>query len=201
MKKISSILLVTAVCILQACNGSDNSDSVDKANDANEQKDTTATTSDMQKDTMSTMPVNDDVAKFAVKAANGGMAEVKLGDIAAAKGGTKAIKDFGSMMVKDHSKANDELKSIAAEKNITLPSTIGDDEQKSIDKLNSETGKDFDKDYVDMMVKDHKDDIDLFEDAAKNSKDSTMKNFAVKTLPTLYKHLGAAKAIQKSKQY
>ncbi len=58
----------------------------------------------------------------------------------------------------------------------------------------------FDKNYIDMMVSDHNDDIDLFEKAVKNSKDSAFKNFAAKTLPTLYKHLGAAKAIVKSRK-
>jgi putative membrane protein len=186
---------------LQACNGSANKDSVDKADDANDKKDTTAMTSEAKKDTMTVMPVNEDVAKFAVKAANGGMAEVKLGELAASKATDKEVKDFGAMMVKDHSKANEELKSLAAEKNITIPSAVGDDVQKDIDDLSKKTGKDFDKSYINMMVSDHKKDIDEFEDAAKNSKDLAFKNFAVKTLPTLYKHLGAAKAIEKSKHY
>ncbi len=201
MKKISTVILVTVLYILQACNNSDSKDSVDKANAANDKKDTTSITSDTKKDTMTTMPVNEDVAKFAVKAANAGMTEVKLGAMAQEKATDKAVKDFGSMMVKDHTKAGDELKSIAAEKNITLPATVSDDMQKHIDDLNKKTGKDFDKDYIKMMVSDHKDVIDAFEDAAKNSKDSAIKNFAVKTLPTLYKHLGAAKAIEKSKHY
>ena len=201
MKKISSLILITIICIAQSCNNSDNKDSVDKANDMNDKKDTTGVTSDAKKDTMATMPVNDDVAKFAVKAANAGMAEVQLGKMAGEKGTAKGIKEFGSMMVKDHTKANDELKELAASKNITLPAAVGDDMQKHIDDLSKKTGKDFDKDYVDMMVSDHKDAIDAFEDAAKNSKDSAFKNFAVKTLPTLYKHLGAAKAILKSNHY
>jgi putative membrane protein len=165
----------------------------------NDKKDTTSM-SDNKKDTVANaMAVNDDVATFAVKATNGGMMEVELGKIAEQKAGNSQIKNFGEMMVKDHTKANDELKQLALEKNITLPAAISDDNQKHIDNLNKETGKDFDKDYIDMMVNDHKDNIDLFEDAAKNSKDSAFKNFAVKTLPTLYKHLGAAKAIQKSR--
>lgn len=198
MKKITTLLLASILAFSQACNNSSDKDSVDKANDMNDKKDTT-TMSDNKKDTVTNaMSVNDNVATFAVKAADGGMMEVELGKIAAQKASNKKIKDFGEMMVKDHTKANDELKKLAAEKNITLPATISEDKQKHIDNLNKESGKDFDKDYIDMMVKDHKDDIDLFEDAAKNSKDSSFKNFAAKTLPTLYKHLGTAKAIQKS---
>ena len=199
MKKISILCLITILCVTQSCNNSDNNkDSVDKANDANAKKDTTGVT-DNKKDTITTMPLNDEVAKFAVKAADGGMMEVELGKMAEEKGTSKGVKDFGAMMVKDHTKANDELKGLAASKNITLPAAVGDDMQKHIDDLSKKTGKDFDKDYIDMMVSDHKEDIDLFEDAAKNSKDSAFKKFAVKTLPTLYKHLGAAKAIEKSR--
>ena len=199
MKKISKLFLITVLCITQSCNNNDNNkDSVDKANDVNAKKDTTGVMNN-KKDTITTMPVNDDVAKFAVKVANGGMMEVQLGKIAEEKGVSKGVKDFGAMMVKDHTKANDELKSLASSKNITLPATVSDDMQKHIDDLSKKTGKDFDKDYINMMVRDHKDNIDLFEDAAKNSKDSEFKNFAVKTLPTLYKHLGAAKAIVKSR--
>jgi putative membrane protein len=196
MKKVSTWILITAVCILQACNGNEGKDSVDRANDANDKKDTTAMTSDAKKDTMAA-PVNDKVADFAVKVANAGMTEVELGKIAEQKG-SKPVKDYGSMMVKDHTKAGDELKRLAAEKNITLPAAVSDETRKHIDDLSKKSGKDFDKDYMDMMVKDHNDVIDGFEDIAKNSKDSAFKNFAVKTLPTLYKHLGAAKAIEKS---
>ncbi len=201
MKKISSLIVVGILCIVQACNNSSDKDAVDKANDANDKKDTTAMTSETTKDTMAMMPVNDDVAKFAVKAANAGMTEVQLGKIAEEKATSKSIKDFGAMMVKDHTKAGDELKTLSSEKNITLPAAVSDDMQKHIDDLSKETGKDFDKDYVNMMVGDHKDAIDAFEDMAKNSKDSAFKNFAVKTLPTLYKHLGTAKAIQKSNHF
>jgi len=199
MKKLSTYVLITALYILQACNNNDNKDSVDKANDANEKKDTTAMTSDAKKDTMAT-PVNDDVAKFAVKVANAGMTEVELGKMAQEKG-SKSVKEYGAMMVKDHTKAGNELKSLATEKNITLPSAVSDEMRKHIDDLGKKSGKDFDKDYIGMMVSDHKDVIDGFEDMAKNSKDSAFKNFAVKTLPTLYKHLGAAKAIEKSNHY
>lgn len=203
MKKISSLILISTLFITQSCNnGGNTKDSVDKANNVNEKKDSTSMT-DKTKDSVAatTMTVNDDVAKFAVKVANAGMAEVQLGKLAEEKGTSKGVKDFGAMMVKDHTKAGDELKSLAFSKNITLPATVSDDMQKHIDDLSKKTGKEFEKDYVEMMVSDHKDAIDLFEDAAKNSKDSAFKTFAFKTLPTLYKHLGAVKAIEKSRHY
>lgn len=202
MKKISIAILLGFFCFTQACNNSaDNKDSVEQANDANDMKDTTSMSSDNKDSIMATTApaINDDVADFAVKAANGGMMEVDMGKIAEQKAKSKAVKAFAAMMVKDHSKANEELKTLAAAKNITLPATVGSDMQKDIDDLTKDS-TDFDKDYIDKMVKDHNDDIDLFEKAAKNSPDSAFKTFAVKTLPTLYKHLGAAKAIVKSRK-
>ncbi len=200
MKRISVYVIAALLVVGQSCNNNDESkkDSVEKANDANAIKDTTDMSA-AKKDTMGTMAVNDDVADFAVKAANGGMMEVDLGKLAEKKGVSKGVKDFGAMMVKEHSKLNDELKSLAAAKNITLPTTVGSDMQKQIDDLSKDTAREFDKNYIDKMVSDHKDDIDLFEKTAKNSKDSAFRSFAVKALPTLYKHLGAAKAIVKSR--
>lgn len=201
MKKITPFLFAGLLFFGQACTDTaDKKDSVETANDANDKKDSTGPTTNMNDTTARTaMPVNDDVADFAVKAANGGMMEVQLGKMAEEKATAKNVKDFGAMMVKDHSKANEELKKLAAAKNITLPATVGDDMQKHIDDLAKKSGKDFDKDYIDMMVSDHKDDIDLFEKAIKNSKDSSFKAFATKTLPTLHKHLGAAEAIVKGR--
>ena len=91
MKKISSLIIISALCITQSCNNSDsNKDSVATADSVNEKKDTTSMT-EKTKDsvTATTMPVNDDVAKFAVKVANAGMAEVQLGKLAEEKGQPK----------------------------------------------------------------------------------------------------------------
>lgn len=177
-----------------ACNSNaDRDDSVDSANDMNDKKDTSGVLAPSA-DTMATMPVDKDVADFAVEAANGGMMEVELGKIAQQKAGSQRVKDFGAMMVQDHSAANDKLKSLAQAKNITLPGTIGNDAQKDIDDLNKKTGMDFDKAYMNMMLSDHKKDIKSFQKAA-DLKDMDVRNFAVETLPTLQKHLDSAMAI------
>jgi putative membrane protein len=107
------------------------------------------------------------------------------------------VKNFGKMMVTDHSKLNDELKDLAAKKNITLPTSVTSDQQNDIDKLTKETGKDFDKDYVSMMVDDHKKDIDAFEKAQDKITDTDFKVFITKALPVLHKHLNAIEQIKK----
>ncbi len=198
MKKIifvSSLLISTY--FFQSCSGGTNTkDSVDSANQMNAQKDTTA--SAMKADSssaMSTMPVDKADADFAVKAANGGMMEVKLGALAQQNGSSQRVKDFGAMMVKDHTAVNDKLKALANAKNITLPNAISNDGQKEVDKLGKKSGKDFDKSYMNMMLSDHKDDISDFQKAGANCKDTDLKNFALQTLPTLQVHLDSAIAI------
>src|SRR4051812_33046602 len=104
MKKLSSILMIAlSVCAFQACQGP--KDSKDAADSANTVKDTTTSGK-------AGVAVDKDDAKFAVDAANGGMAEVALGKLAKEKGVNAKVKDFGDMMVSDHSKANDELKAL-----------------------------------------------------------------------------------------
>jgi putative membrane protein len=144
-------------------------------------------------------PVGKDVADFTMKAATGGMMEVQLGQIAQTKAMDPRVKAFGSMMVQDHSAANDELKRLADAKHINLPGTLSADEQDKIDDLNKKTGKDFDKAYMHMMLDDHKKDIREFEKAGNDLTDPDLKNFAMKTLPALQKHLDSAKAITNNK--
>ncbi|MVM34547.1 DUF4142 domain-containing protein [Spirosoma sp. HMF4905] len=190
MKKVSLILLLAVSTLsFQACSskkteGTDSVENAEKSNDAKEDAGTGQT---------------EDTNEFAVKAANGGMLEVELGRLAEEKAASKDVKEFGAMMVKDHSKANEELKTIAATQNITLPATLGEDEQKHVNELAKLSGADFDKKYVSMMVDDHKEDIDEFKKAAEDEKTNpAVKDFATKTLPTLQKHMDAINAIDKS---
>jgi len=195
MKKLNFVLLCLGIGFLQACN-SGSTDSVDAAKDANEKKDSPAMT--IPKDTntvVSTTPVDKGDADFAVEAANGGMMEVALGNYAQQNALSQRVKDFGAMMVRDHTKAGDELKQIAAAKNITLPADLGAEAKKDVDDLMKKKGKDFDKAYMNMMVDDHKKDVKEFEKAAKDCKDIEIKGFAEKTLPVLQVHLDSSKAI------
>ena len=102
------------------------------------------------------------------------------------------------MMVDEHTKANNELKSIAQQKNITLPTVMSNENQRKYDKLNEKTGAEFDKEYMDLMVKEHKDDIDDFEDQAQENENSELKSWASTKLPTLKQHLQEAERIQES---
>jgi putative membrane protein len=133
---------------------------------------------------------------FMAKAADAGIMEINLGTYASQNSKNQQVKDFGSMMITDHTKAADELKGIASAENVALPAALTADHQKMVDKMKQKSGNDFDKDYIDMMVSDHKEVIDAFQDEAKSGKDSTVAAFASGTLPVLQKHVESAKTVQ-----
>ncbi|MCU7497169.1 MAG: DUF4142 domain-containing protein [Ignavibacteria bacterium] len=134
--------------------------------------------------------------EFVSDAASGGMMEVELGTMAVQNASSQEVKDFGRRMIDDHSKANDELKSIAAKENIPVPGVLKDESREDVDKLSKLSGSEFDKQYIDLMVKDHEKDIKNFEDMAENAQSPELKAFAQKTLPTLRQHLKMAQDIQ-----
>ena len=136
---------------------------------------------------------------FVTKAGQGGLAEVQIGQLAATKGVAGDIKTFGQRMVADHGKANDELKSIATTAGATVPSEPSSDQRDTMAKLDKEAGADFDKAYAKAMVKDHKEDIDLFKKEASSGENADLKAFAQKTLPTLEEHLRMAEALSPNK--
>lgn len=132
---------------------------------------------------------------FVMKAAQGGMAEVELGNLAKEKAQSDQVKQFAQRMVDDHGKANDELKSIAQQKGITLPSSLPAKEQQTKDKLSKLSGEQFDHEYMEHMVVDHKKDVSEFRKVSKTAKDNDIKQFASSTLPTLEDHLKQAQQI------
>src|SRR3954447_17890763 len=130
--------------------------------------------------------------QFVTKAAQGGLAEVELGQLAASKGSNDAVKQFGQKMADDHGKANDELKSLAQQKNITLPTEPDAKSKAEKSRLDKLSGDAFDKAYMAHMVKDHKKDVAEFQKESTSGKDSDVKQWAGKTLPTLQDHLKMA---------
>jgi putative membrane protein len=129
---------------------------------------------------------------FVMKAARGGMAEVELGKLASDKASNEQVKEFGKKMVDDHGKANDELKSIAQKKNITLPSDLSMKDKALRDRLAKLSGPAFDRAYMQAMLKDHREDVNEFRTESQSGADPDIKQFAAKTLPTLESHLKLA---------
>jgi putative membrane protein len=135
-------------------------------------------------------------SNFATKAAQGGLAEVQLGNLAKDKASSADVKSFGERMVTDHTKANDELKSIAGKAGITLPTSMDAKSQATYDRLSKLSGAAFDREYMKDMVSDHKTDVNEFKREAAHGTDPELKAFASKTLPTLEEHLKLAETVQ-----
>ena len=134
--------------------------------------------------------------RFVMEAAHGNTAEVTLGQLAADKGSSDAVKQFGKRMIDDHGKANAELKQVAEKKGITFPSDLDPKHKQLHDRLAKLNGADFDKAYANEMVKDHKKDVADFKRVATSAKDADVKAWAGNTLPTLEEHLKQAQDMQ-----
>lgn len=136
--------------------------------------------------------------KFVKEAAEGGMAEVQLGQLAVKNASSESVKQFGQRMIDDHSKANDKLKSIATSKEITLPTEPSAKDREVKDHLAKLSGKQFDEAYMSDMLKDHRTDIAEFQHESTAGSDPQIKGFAKETLPTLKSHLSQAEKVAPS---
>ncbi len=186
MKLVAALLLVGG---LTACgSSSDTEDTTEKTNE--ERIEATAPTE-------AAADAQEDDAEFLAEAASGSMMEVELGKLALQKSMSPKVKDFARMLVDDHTKAIADLENIASQKNVALPVALMDKHQKTINKFKDETGKDFDKKYLNIMVDDHKEDIKEFQEIVEESKDTNIKDFASKSLPKLAAHLEMAERLER----
>ena len=183
-------LLAAFLIILLACNN-EAKDSVEKADSINEVKQDSSVANPQ------TIVTDEESTSFLVKAANNGMAEVQLGDLAQQKAINPRVKEFAAMMKTDHAATNELVATLASERKVTLPVAVGDIQKKDIEDLNKKMGSAFDRAYIKTMIRAHQETIDLFERAADKAKDSGVKTFIDNTLPKLKNHLDSAKSIQK----
>jgi putative membrane protein len=140
------------------------------------------------------MDAND--VKFIKKTSDSGMAELKLATLGTQKAERADVKEFANMLVSDHNKSNEELASLAKTKGVEVSAMIPAKGADAFKDLENESGKNFDKAFLDKMEKDHKACIDDFEDAEKNAKDGDLKAWVSKTLPTLRAHLDKVKELK-----
>lgn len=134
--------------------------------------------------------------EFVDEAALGGLFEVKAGQLAQQKAQADDVKKFGQRMIDDHTAVNSRLQKLAQQKGLSLPQTIDKKHQDKLNELSKKTGADFDKSYLDDMVDDHKKDVDAFDKASRDAKDSDIKEFSTSTLPTLRDHLKEAQGMK-----
>jgi putative membrane protein len=136
-------------------------------------------------------------ARFVMGAAEGGMAEVELGQLAADKASNAKVKEFGHRMMADHAREGDELKALASSKNIMLPTSVSTKDKATKDRLSKLSGPSFDRAYMAEMVKGHLSASMDFRKEATSGHDPQIKEWATKTVGTVDEHLKAAREIQK----
>jgi putative membrane protein len=220
MKKFTMMSMLAAVlCLASACNSGQKSEEADqntaesgamvspgqKNLAANEAPTTATPDADREMNVENTdaamKPADGSVAtanmaadEFIKEAASGGMMEVELGRLASQKAQNAQVKEFGQMMVNDHSKANEQLKAVAAKKKMAMPAQMLEKHQQHVAAMSKLSGSEFDKQYMSMMVQDHQEDITKFKQASAMN-DADIKNFATATLPTLQRHLEKAQQV------
>ncbi len=201
MKKIiaTSCILLT-VLAFQSCDGGTSiENSSDTAKSVNILSDTALIIESTDSAFIKSTGVDKYDENFATEAANGSMTEIALSKLVKKKGTGKVIKDYAIMIIQDHGDALNKLKMIAVAEKIILPETVTDLSKKIIDSLSKKKGINFNKEYITTIISDHKIAIDLFTAASKECKDSSLKNYAVQTLPALKRHLDYIEKISDKK--
>ncbi len=182
-KNIFQILFIAVAVFLASCDSKKTEDSTEVAEEQNDEK---HDDSNLEKD-----------SKRVVEIADGGLYEVQLATMALTKAKSPEVKKFAQMMVDDHTKANNELKAWASKKGVTLPDVMSEEKQKKYyDMERDEDANEFDKEYMEEMVEDHKKDINKFEDIAEDGNDAELKTWAGEKLSTLRHHLAEAERIR-----
>lgn len=161
----------------------------------NEEKktDETAAVTTEQSEVKSDSAKSADDAAFAMAVADGGMLEVKLGQLAQQNGSAAKVKELGKMMETDHSKGNDELIVWAMKNNISLPSALSTEKQEKYNTLAAKKGAEFDRAYTELMIESHTKNITVFKKQADEGSDAELKSWAGGKLPVLEHHLEMAK--------
>lgn len=127
-----------------------------------------------------------------------GNAEVELGRLAQQQATSPEVKEFGEMMVRDHTQAGEELKQIASKHDIQSPAADRNEHDDLHERLTKATGAEFDREYINAMVDEHEKAVNDVEDKAEGSDNPEVKQWAAKTLPTLRQHLERAKQIKET---
>jgi putative membrane protein len=132
---------------------------------------------------------------FYKKAAEAGLSEVELGQLASNKSPDPDVKKFGDMMVKDHGAANQKLQALASSKNISLPTKPGISQMATKAKLDVLSGQTFDKSYIKSQIKAHQETAALLKKEISSGQDADAQAFAKSVLPTVQAHLAAVKGL------
>lgn len=180
MKKSSLLLLVALAFGVASCN-SDN-DSVKLAHQQNLNS-----------------SIDEGISKFMTQAADARLMDIEGGKLAMEKGSNDLVKNYATQLVADNTKLLKELRTLAAQKNIVLPSTLSNDKADDLNDLREKEGEEFDSKFIKMIQRDHKRDLDEFEEAA-DSNDRDIQQFAQRNVTVFEKHLAQIDQVEESNE-
>ncbi|MDB6064391.1 MAG: outer membrane protein [Pedosphaera sp.] len=141
--------------------------------------------------------LSDAEIKFIQTAAQDGQAEIRMGQLAVQDGQTAALRNFGQLLITDHTRANQQLAQIAAQKGVAIPTQPNSQQEQMALQLSNLSGTDFDRSLEQHAIEDHEKDIRIYQDAANNLQDPDLKTFAQQTLPMLQQHLAEARQLSR----
>jgi putative membrane protein len=133
--------------------------------------------------------------RYFAELAKANLAEIQAGKLALQKANAEAVKSYAKHMVDEHSKMLEEQRAMGQEKHAAMPAAPDDKQKKAFDKLQKLSGAEFDRAYMEQMVKDHEDALDLVKDIAKKADDPAFKSAGQKAVPDIQEHLATAKQV------
>jgi putative membrane protein len=133
--------------------------------------------------------------QFVNEAAQGGMLEVELGQLALKNGASSEVKNFGQQMVTDHTRLNDALGNAAKKDGLQVPTALSAEQRAEIQSLSKISGKEFDSNYAQLMVKDHTHDLAAFRKEESTTERPDLKKAIANAIPVVEHHLEMAKKL------
>jgi putative membrane protein len=180
MKKSSLLFLAALAFCIASC--SSNNDSVELAHQQNLNS-----------------SIDERISKFMTEAADARMMDIEEGKLALEKGSNDLVKNYAEQLVADNTKLLKELRTLAGQKNIVLPTTLSNDKADGLNDLREQEGEEFDKKFIKMIQRDHKRDLDEFEEAA-DSNDRDIQQFAQRNVTLFEKHLAQVDQVEESNE-
>lgn len=190
MKRIFRILTLVSLVSMLACNEArrendsdaayDNDDSKEQAEEANDEK---FEDNDMEND-----------ADFVANTVASNYGEIQFAKLATQKSSNPEVKQIANMLVTEHTKTLNELKTLAQSKAISVPVEEDDEAKRKTERFADEAGKDFDKKWLKAMIDRHEESINKFEKRIDKTEDADLKAWMNKTLPHLKMHLDKVNA-------
>lgn len=183
-----NMAILTAALLVAACNAPDGARSDTADGDAADMQQGDMATNAAADPAMAAPPVS--TGAYVAQAANSDMYEIQAGELAAKNGQSQQVKDFGRMMVTDHTKSSQDMKAMVTRANLGTqpPARLDAEHQAMIDRLKAAKGEAFDREYMTQQMAAHRKALALHQGYAQSGDNTELKGFATQVIPVIQKH-------------